>query len=56
MVPPLTTISVDFDNLGRQTGSLLLAVLRGEGMEPTRRVTDVGMHLIQRASTATGVA
>jgi LacI family gluconate utilization system Gnt-I transcriptional repressor len=55
MVPPLTTISVDFDNLGRQTGSLLLGVLRGEGLEPARRVTAVGMHLIQRASTATGV-
>jgi LacI family transcriptional regulator, gluconate utilization system Gnt-I transcriptional repressor len=55
MVPPLTTIAVDFDNLGRQTGSLLLGVLRGEVREPARRVTEVGMHLIHRGTTETGV-
>jgi LacI family gluconate utilization system Gnt-I transcriptional repressor len=55
MVPPLTTISVDFDNLGRQTGSLLLGVLHGEGRTPARRVIDVGMHLIQRGTTEPGV-
>lgn len=54
MVPPLTTIAVEFENLGRQTGSLLLGVLGRERKE-VPRVTSVAMHLIQRGTTARSV-
>lgn len=52
MVPPLTTISVEFEDMGRRTGELLLAVLRGERQDPGARVTNVGMRLCQRGTTA----
>jgi LacI family gluconate utilization system Gnt-I transcriptional repressor len=51
MVPPLTTIAVDFDALGRKTGLLLLDVLRGSKLDEASRVTNVGMSLIQRETT-----
>jgi LacI family gluconate utilization system Gnt-I transcriptional repressor len=55
MVPPLTTIAVEFENLGRQAGAVLLPLLSGEKREPMPRVIDVGMRLIQRGTTATAV-
>jgi LacI family gluconate utilization system Gnt-I transcriptional repressor len=51
MVPPLTTISVDFEDMGRRTGELLLAVLRGERQDPGARVANVGMRLCKRETT-----
>jgi LacI family gluconate utilization system Gnt-I transcriptional repressor len=52
MVPPLTTIAVEFENLGRQTGNVLLPLLRGERAHPLSRRIDVGMRLMQRGTTA----
>jgi LacI family gluconate utilization system Gnt-I transcriptional repressor len=54
MVPPLTTIAVDFEALGRKTGLLLLDLLRGTRPEETSRVTNVGMSLVQRGTTVRG--
>ena len=51
MVPPLTTIAVEFGELGRQTGVLLLPLLKGGKREPMPHLINVGMRLIQRGST-----
>jgi len=51
MVPPLTTIAVEFDELGRKTGQLLLEILGGTKPDSAARVTDVGVRLIQRGTT-----
>jgi LacI family gluconate utilization system Gnt-I transcriptional repressor len=50
-VPPLTTIAVDFDALGRKTGLLVLDVLRGFKPDEATRITNVGMSLVQRGTT-----
>jgi LacI family gluconate utilization system Gnt-I transcriptional repressor len=51
MVPPLTTIAVDFESLGQKTALLLLDVMRGKKIGETARITNVGMRLIQRGTT-----
>ena len=51
MVPPLTTIAVDFDALGRKTGLLVLDVLRGTQPDEAARTTNVGISLVQRGTT-----
>lgn len=49
MNPPLTTIHVDFTELGARTGKSLLALLNdGEGDRPGR--VDVGLEVIERES------
>jgi LacI family transcriptional regulator, gluconate utilization system Gnt-I transcriptional repressor len=47
--PPLTTVRVRAGEIGRQTGKLVLASLRGE--KPKRRSVDVGYTLVVRSST-----
>ncbi len=51
MVPPLTTVGVDFDELGRKTGTLVVNLLRGEEPAAGSRVTNVGVTLIARGTT-----
>ncbi len=51
VVPPLTTIAVDFDALGRSAGLLVLDVLRGSKPDESARITNVGMSLVQRGTT-----
>ena len=49
--PPLTTIHVDFTELGRRTGNTLVALLAADGdveTEPGR--VDVGLTIIERES------
>ncbi len=53
MVPPLTTIAVDFDELGHKTGRLVLDLLAGARRDDSARVTDVGVRLVQRGTTPT---
>ncbi|HEY1314533.1 MAG TPA: substrate-binding domain-containing protein, partial [Steroidobacteraceae bacterium] len=50
MEPPLTTIGVKFDELGRETGILIVDLLRGL-KPPESRVTNVGVALIRRGTT-----
>jgi LacI family transcriptional regulator, gluconate utilization system Gnt-I transcriptional repressor len=50
MEPPLTTIGVKFDELGRETGTLIVDLLRGL-KPPESRVTNVGVSLIRRGTT-----
>jgi LacI family gluconate utilization system Gnt-I transcriptional repressor len=51
MAPPLTTIGVNFDELGRTTGTLVIDLLRGEKPHTESRVTNVGISLIRRGTT-----
>ncbi|USU07967.1 LacI family DNA-binding transcriptional regulator [Sphingomonadaceae bacterium OTU29MARTA1] len=53
--PPLTTIGVDFHQLGMRAGALLLDLLAGEnGEEP--HIVDVGTMLIERRSVRDAAA
>ncbi|WP_240624514.1 LacI family DNA-binding transcriptional regulator [Aurantiacibacter odishensis] len=47
--PPLTTIHVDFNELGRRTGATLLALLGEDGNARPGRV-DVGLSVVERES------
>jgi LacI family gluconate utilization system Gnt-I transcriptional repressor len=54
MVPPLTTISVDFSGLGRRAGEMIIDLLRhGVAGQETRQNNsiDVGFTLIPRGTT-----
>ena len=48
--PPLTTIRVDFRELGRRAGQLLLEILGGNRSAEDWARIDVGLSLIERAS------
>jgi LacI family gluconate utilization system Gnt-I transcriptional repressor len=48
--PPLTTINVDFLDLGHRTGALLVDVLKRKDRQPSPHRTDVGLAVIERAS------
>ena len=50
MEPPLTTVGVNFDELGRQTGTLVVELISA-GTSAEARVTNVGVSLIRRGST-----
>jgi len=50
IVPALTTFAVDFAAMGRQTGALIGALLKGE--TPAERTVDVGFSLVRRQSCA----
>jgi len=50
MEPPLTTVGVNFDELGRQTGTLVVDLISA-GTSAEARVTNVGVSLIRRGST-----
>lgn len=50
MVPPLTTIGVDFPALGRRAGGMIIDLLRHGTAGPEDRV-DVGFTLIARGTT-----
>ena len=50
LVPPLSTISIDFPNLGRTTGHMIIGLLQKPDMMPERRI-DVGFELIARGTT-----
>lgn len=49
VVPRLTTIHVDFHDLGERTGKIILDLLAEEEMD-TPRVVDVGFEIIERES------
>ena len=49
IVPPLTTIHVDFRALGQRTGRMLLELLTADGSDAPQRI-DVGLTLVERAS------
>jgi LacI family gluconate utilization system Gnt-I transcriptional repressor len=49
IVPPLTTIHVDFRALGLRTGQLLLELLTADA-DDTPRAIDVGLTVVERAS------
>ena len=49
--PPLTTIHVDFTELGRRAGRMIIEVLAAED-QPESRIVDVGLELVERASVA----
>lgn len=49
MPPPLTSVRLRSDAIGREAGRLLLALRRGE--VPERATIDVGFELVPRAST-----
>jgi LacI family gluconate utilization system Gnt-I transcriptional repressor len=51
IVPKLTTIHVDFYELGRRTGRLLLDTLSGR-RTGGREIVDVGLSLVERESVA----
>ena len=52
MVPPLTTISAEFEDMGFRTGQMLLTLLNGESPPLPSRVTNVGIRLERRETTA----
>lgn len=54
MVPALSTIAVDFDDLGRRTGELVAELLRHDDTSAIAR-TDVGFTLIRRGTTRASV-
>ena len=49
--PPLTTVHVDFHDLGRRTGALILDLLAQTSPGAPRRL-DVGLTVLERGSTA----
>lgn len=51
MVPPLTTVAVDFEKLGDTTGRLVLDLLKGAELGADCRITNVGVQLLQRGTT-----
>lgn len=51
MVPSLTTIGVEFEELGHKTGQVILERLKGGKPEEASRVANVGLHLVQRGTT-----
>ena len=53
IIPPLTTIHVDFRALGQRTGQLLLELLCADASDAPRMI-DVGMTVVERASVRTG--
>ena len=53
MVPPLSTIGVDFGELGRRAGAMIIDLLR-HGIPACEHRTDVGFTLIPRGSTRAG--
>jgi LacI family gluconate utilization system Gnt-I transcriptional repressor len=53
--PALTTIHVDFRALGQRTGQLILGLLTGDP-EESKKIIDVGLTILERASVAKGAA
>jgi LacI family gluconate utilization system Gnt-I transcriptional repressor len=53
IIPPLTTIHVDFRALGLRTGQLLLELLSADAGDAPRMV-DVGLTVVERASVRDG--
>lgn len=51
VVPSLTTIAVEFEELGRKTGRVVVDLLRGAYSEPYSRAENVGVRLVQRETT-----
>lgn len=51
IVPSLTTIAVEFEELGRKTGHVVLDLLRGANFEHGSRAANVGVRLVQRETT-----
>lgn len=51
MVPPLTTIFVDFHEMGYRAGQLALATLAANRKRPPGARIDLGIRLIERQST-----
>jgi len=49
IIPPLTTIHIDFRALGRRTGRLLLELLAADASDAPRTI-DVGLTVVERAS------
>ena len=49
IIPPLTTIHVDFRALGQRTGELLLELLSADAGD-TPKMIDVGLSVVERAS------
>jgi LacI family transcriptional regulator len=52
LTPPLTTVQISFEDMGRQAGKLLLDLIRGD-VEPGRQVL-LDAELIVRASSVVG--
>ena len=46
--PPLTTIHVDFTELGERTGRSLLSLLGGDAAQANPQRIDVGLSVIER--------
>jgi len=53
IIPPLTTIHVDFRALGQRTGQLLLELLSADAGDAPQMI-DVGLRVVERASVRRG--